>query len=377
MISYWEQQSFMRYDVIIVGAGISGLSTAASVKEKMPGLEVLVIERGTLPTGASTKNAGFACFGSVSELAQDRKLLGDEGMVALVKRRWEGLQKTIGRLGNEKIGLLTKGGYELLNTENAFYLDQVEEVNTLLGPIFKDPVFTSQDQNIKKFGFNDTIHLIYNRYEGQLHTGKLIKSLWNYCSALGIQIITGTEVKDVLPDGKEVLVVTDKITFSSAATGVCTNAFTSSILPDRSLDIRPGRGMVMLIQPEKPLPFEGTFHYDEGYYYFRDIDGKMIFGGGRNLALDEEETTDFGINKKIEKKLHSDLNEKILPGFRYTTEMVWSGIMAFGADKTPILKEADPGVFLGVRLGGMGVAIGSLVGEELAALILEKRFSLA
>jgi glycine/D-amino acid oxidase-like deaminating enzyme len=63
MLSLWEKQSFLEYDVIVVGAGITGLSTAVSIKEKNPKISVLVVERGILPTGASTKNAGFACFG--------------------------------------------------------------------------------------------------------------------------------------------------------------------------------------------------------------------------------------------------------------------------------------------------------------------------
>ena len=48
----------------------------------------------------------------------------------------------------------------------------------------------------------------------------------------------------------------------------------------------------------------------------------------------------------------------------------WTGIMAFGATKQPILEEKAPHVFLGVRMGGMGVAIGSAVGERLAEMML-------
>ena len=78
MISLWEKRSLISYDIIIIGAGITGLSTAASLKEKNPKLNILVLERGLLPTGASTKNAGFACFGSLTELRNDLKVLGEE-----------------------------------------------------------------------------------------------------------------------------------------------------------------------------------------------------------------------------------------------------------------------------------------------------------
>lgn len=372
MVSFWEQQSFLRYDIIIVGAGITGLSTAASLKEKKPGLNILVLERGILPSGASTKNAGFACFGSISELAQDRKTIGDDGMVALVHKRWNGLKKTIDRLGKLKIGYELKGGYELLNSQNAHYRNDIEEVNYLLKDLFPESVFSHADEKIKPFGFGKTEHLILSQYEGQLHTGELMSSLWKYCNELGVKILTGAEVQTI-DGGNTCEIKTTSHTFSAKAIAVCTNAFTPKIIKEK-LDIIPGRGMVMVIQPEEPLRFEGTFHYDEGYYYFRDFNGKIIFGGGRNLDFIGEQTDSFGINEAIEKKLISDLKEIILKDQNFSVEMKWSGIMAFGTNKKPILKEVQEGVFLGVRLGGMGVAIGSLVGEELANLVLKGRF---
>ena len=127
----------------------------------------------------------------------------------------------------------------------------------------------------------------------------------------------------------------------------------------------------MSISTDKPLKINGTFHYDEGYYYFRDYYGKLIFGGGRNLDLENESTTDFGINEKIKQKLIEDLDRIILPNESFEIEDIWSGIMAFGKNKSPIIKKVSEKISLGVRLGGMGVAIGSLVGDELAQLLLD------
>ncbi len=369
MISLWEQQSLLEYDVVIIGAGITGLSTAASLKESNPTLSLLVIERSALPSGASTKNAGFACFGSISELAGDQQALGDEGMVRLVKKRWSGLKKTTDRLGEKNIGLLRKGGYELVNEKYLDDLDRIEPINKLLADIFEGPVFSNQSQKIKDFKFGNTSALIYNQFEAQLDTGELIKSLWKYCSQLGIQIITGTEVTGIT-DQK---VLTANYTFKAKAIAICTNAFTNTLLKDQ-IDLKPGRGMVMLVKPKSPTDISGTFHYDEGYYYFRDYHGKLIFGGGRNLALVEEATAVFGINPLIEEKLLSDLKEIILPNQDFEIEMKWSGIMAFGPNKEPVIGKTVDMIYMGVRLGGMGVALGSMVGEELAELILQERF---
>ena len=91
MLSYWESQSFLHYHYIIIGSGITGLSTAIELKEKYPLRSVLVLERGLLPTGASTRNAGFACMGSVTELLDDLKDMTEEEVVKLVEWRKKGL----------------------------------------------------------------------------------------------------------------------------------------------------------------------------------------------------------------------------------------------------------------------------------------------
>jgi len=71
-LSYWEEKYYFEdNDLVVVGAGIVGLSTAIAAKILQPNLKILVLERSTLPSGASTKNAGFACFGSVTELLSD------------------------------------------------------------------------------------------------------------------------------------------------------------------------------------------------------------------------------------------------------------------------------------------------------------------
>ncbi|MEQ9304009.1 MAG: FAD-dependent oxidoreductase, partial [Marinoscillum sp.] len=274
----------------------------------------------------------------------------------------------------DKIGLEQKGGYELLSPANSHYLEEIEEINGLLKNQFSHPVFAESAKKLEEFKFGKTSHMVYNPFEGQLHSGKLIRSLWDYCNQLGVKTLTGTRVTSIDQNEGSVDVNTEEIRFSAKAVALCTNAFTKSLTKDHQLDITPGRGMVMLVESKEPIPFEGTFHYDEGYYYFRDYHGKVIFGGGRNLEIEKEQTSEFGINKNIEQKLLLDLQEVILPGGEFKVEMKWSGIMAFGATKEPVIKQLGSGLYLGVRLGGMGVALGSMVGNDLAAMLEKDHF---
>ena len=91
MFSYWEQQSFSYYDHIVIGSGIVGLSLAIELTEREPGKRVLVLERGLLPTGASTRNAGFACMGSATELLDDLLYMTEAEVLGLFELRKKGL----------------------------------------------------------------------------------------------------------------------------------------------------------------------------------------------------------------------------------------------------------------------------------------------
>src|SRR5690606_24987797 len=108
-----------------------------------------------------------------------------------------------------------------------------------------------------------------------------------------------------------------------------------------------------------------TFHLDEGYYYFRNLDDRILFGGGRNLDFKGEETTSFGETRLIQQRLEDLLRTVILPYTPFEIDLRWSGIMAMGAQKLPIVKPLSDRVFCGVRMGGMGIAIGSIVGRDL------------
>ena len=117
--SFWEQDSwFSNVDFTVIGSGITGLNCAWELQKKHPKAKVLVLERGLLPNGASTKNAGFACFGSLSEILDDLNSHSEEEVVKLVEKRVKGLQLLRENLGDENIGYEAKGGYELFTKED-------------------------------------------------------------------------------------------------------------------------------------------------------------------------------------------------------------------------------------------------------------------
>ena len=358
-----------------------GLSTAIAIKEKAPQKRVLVFERGILPTGASTKNAGFACTGSLTEIIDDLGVMNEDELLKLVELRLKGLQKLRKRLGDDKIGYAENGSWELISSEASQLaaIARIDEVNEKLKPVLGNKAFEAFTYSHRKheFGFNESCvqYIVSNNFEGELNSGMMMRALIDLCLINGVEIKTGCEVSRIEEEHNAVNVIVkhaylnEEISFSASQLGVCTNAFAGQFYPE--LEIKPGRGQVLITEPIKNLPFKGIYHFDKGYYYFRRLGDCVLFGGGRNIDFAGEQTTQFEYNEKIRTDLVDKLQNIIVPGTEFKIADWWAGIMAFGTTKFPILKRNSPRISLAVRMGGMGVAMGSEIGERLADLLLE------
>jgi len=372
--SYWERSSFIDdTDIIIIGSGLVGLSAALHLKQTEPTLKVLVLERGFLPSGASTKNAGFACFGTVSEqLEALQNSTGDE-VARLVNYKWRGLQRLRQNLGDSNIDYIQHGGYELFMDDEAGLADerieQIPYINKLLQQaIGNDNIYSVAHNKIAGFGFDNISRMIYNPFEGQIDTGKMMRALLNKVYDAGILVLNSCAVTHVGQLTNGIHLKTSQGDFKTGKVILATNAFANQLFPE--LMVMPGRGQVLITKPVTDLKLKGTYHFNKGYYYFRNINNRVLFGGGRNIDFAAEATWDFGHTEKVKQQLTSYLNEMILPGQNVEIDYWWSGIMGFGDAISPIVKQVEPNVFCAVRCNGMGVAMGSLVGEEVAVLAL-------
>ena len=365
--SYWEYKEwFTNNDFVIVGSGIVGLNCAIYLKERFPKSKVIVLEKGLLPQGASTKNAGFACFGSTSELLSDLKNHTEEEVFRLVKMRWEGLQLMRNLLGDTNIDYQQNYGYELFSNKIFFEKcnNKTEDLNKLLFPLFKESVFSTARN---KFNFKNIVPTyLVNQFEAQIDTGKMVSQLLKKAQEKGVKVLNNISVLGFSEGTNQVKINTSQGEVSASKLFFATNGFSRELLKE---SISPARAQVLITSPIKDLHIKGTFHLEEGYYYFRNINNRILLGGGRNLDFETEETTQFGETTLVQNKLENLLKTIILPNTAFEITHRWSGIMGVGSQKKPIVKQLSENSYCGIRLGGMGVAIGSLVGKELADLL--------
>jgi glycine/D-amino acid oxidase-like deaminating enzyme len=364
MQSFWETDQLSIIDFSIVGGGILGLFTAYELSLKYPKARIAIFERDLFAAGATSRNAGFACFGSVTEIAADRKQWGDSKTLEIVNKRWKGIQRIQSLLG-DKINYENYGGYELFIDKPILQQD-LDEINSYLNPVFQEIVFKQQPEKIKEFGFSaNTQSLVFNPFEGQIHSGKLILALHELLRAKNVHFFANSEVTSY-EDGSPIeFIINNKHKVQTEKLIFCTNAFP----PINQLQIKPARGQVLITKPIPNLKLRGCFHFQEGYYYFRNVDNRILFGGGRHLDIHGETDTRFLLNELIQKDLIEKLNTIIAPSHMPDIEQQWSGIMAFTDNKLPMIKYIGKHVIYAMNGNGMGISLSPITAQEITELL--------
>jgi glycine/D-amino acid oxidase-like deaminating enzyme len=299
--------------------------------------------------------------------------LGLEETLEIVKMRFEGIEKIKNTFSAKQIDLDNCGGYELINRDYKYFevLDEkIAWLNALLKNITeKEHTFVRKDELISEKGLIGFDAMIENTLESGIHSGKLVSALIQKVQANGVSILNGIEVKNWERNLDGIQVYThQQIRFTANQIILCTNAFGNAI--SSQLNITPARGQVIVTSEIPNLKLKGTFHFDEGFYYFRNLDGKILIGGARNEDFEGERTTDISGSELIKTKLIEFLHQHVDPAYQFTIENHWSGIMGFTENKKPLLTKLDDNVYAVIACNGMGVALTPIMGEKAADMLL-------
>jgi gamma-glutamylputrescine oxidase len=375
MFSIWERTGFgAEADLVVVGAGITGCFAALHYQRRFPAHRVLVLERGPHPSGASLKNAGFACFGSPSEILADIDAEGAETAVARVEERWLGLRELRKELGDERIGFEETGGHELFADGDPLYnrvAERFDELNDALSPVFGGSVYGWRNGVKGDMGLR-TGNVAFTPLEGPLDTGRLMRTLLDKLREAGVEVRFGHAVRDYQAGAASVdIAMMHHAPVRAAGLVLATNGYASELVP--GIDVKPARGQVLLTGPIEGLRLKGTFHAVEGYYYFRDYRGCVLLGGGRHLDKSGETTTQDAVTPMIQNALEELLRTVILPEKTFRIAHRWSGVMGFRAyGKTALVEHLAPRVVVAAGLSGMGVAIGVRVARKAIDLLTDR-----
>mgnify|MGYP000312494604 CR=1 FL=1 len=364
MISFWEREyNRQEFDVTIIGAGFTGLFSAWFILKENPKAKIAICDTAFPPPAASTRNAGFACFGSPTEILEDLTKESEASVLKRINMRMQGLENLKSICGKEAINFTGYGGFEIFNTTEKNVFDETVNklgfLNKILNP------FTGRDTfEITDNSQHDFKHAIKINFEGQLNPFHAWKRLFHKVATHENAHFISERALDVKSSGSKTFVETERQTLTSQKVIIATNGFTKRLLP--KTNIVPARAQVLITSPIENLKLKGSFHKDRGFVYFRNVGNRVLLGGYRNLDPEKEETDQIELNSTIQENLESLLKKEILPNQKFKIEHRWAGIMGFGEnqEKDFLLEEPLPNVILAVRLGGMGVAISSAIAEK-------------
>lgn len=364
MISFWEKEyNSQEFDVTIIGAGFTGLFSAWYILKQNPNTKIAICDVSFPPPAASTRNAGFACFGSPTEILEDLSKESESVVLERIKMRMTGLEDLKSICGKNEINFTNYGGFEIFNNlEKSLFentTDQLPKLNKLLFPFTGQDTFEISDNS--QHSFRNAIKI---NFEGQINPFLAWKRLHSLVAAKGNVYFISEPALDIIPSGTKVNVKTEKQIITSQKAIIATNGFTKRLLP--KTNIVPARAQVLITSPIDNLKLKGSFHKDRGFVYFRNVGNRVLIGGLRNLDVKTEETDKIDLNQTIQEKLELLLRDEILPNKPFSIEHRWAGIMGFGEnqEKDYLLEEPIPNVILAVRLGGMGVAISSALAKK-------------
>ena len=381
MFTFWDRDLLFPRpcDVVIIGGGFTGMSAAITIKRYRPSWHVVVVESEATGTLASSRNAGFICLGSPTELMRDIQDHGLPVVEELLQWKIQGASILLHYLKKTKSIYAKSVGYEIFSSETPEPAGLDDHLNTLNG-LFRAsggplPYFMRIMQAPK--GWCPGVHQpswVKMNWEGQLHPAAAVAQLRLQFQNLGGVISTHHSVDSLAFDPSGVFLQSQSETIRARQVLLASNAFVSRLMPD--IKIEAHRAQVMITEPLGKIPFRGNVHFREGYMYARDVGQRLLIGGGRFLDFEGEKTDQLGTTNGIQAYLTDQLS--MLTGIPVEDLPVadqWSGIMGFTpARLAPILEVKNQGMLVvAAGMNGMGTALGPYIGKKAAELLIQER----
>lgn len=372
------------FDVVIVGAGITGLSTAYWLEKEDPTLRVAIVEKNRVGFGASGRNAGFVTCGSVEHF---NRMISKHGLDQALEI-WRFSETNLSLLKEEivqdkakEIQFEQTGAFSLAAQENEF--DELKKCADIMTQL-KIPTEIIEGRDVeKRIGAINFVGGI--KYLGDASTNPMAL-LQLLKSKIKAPIFEGVEVHhiDTNKSGNKVL-KTDKGDFVGSMVVLALNGYSAHLHPYFSDKIYATRAQCLMTAPV-PHFMEGPCYANFYLDYFRQLpSGELLIGGFRQLEKETEVGISDHTTEVIQNSLHHFVKTYLPKLSNAAVTHRWSGVMGFSKDGEPMVGSIpdDPAIFFagGYTGHGIGLAFNTsktlvdmIFGREIPSWISAKRF---
>ena len=352
-------------DVVVVGGGIVGLSTAYWLGKA--GRRVLLLEAGTLAGRASGRNAGFLLTGSAEPYTDLVASAGER----TARRFWEVssenrelLRSEILDPGRVDCEFLPEGSWiaALPGTTQEAALRTSAERLLALG---FDLEWREAGEMRRASGSELLAGGLFQPRDGGLDPVCLCRGI---ARLSGADVRTGFAVRAIEPAGERVRLISDAGQIVARQAVLAVNAYSAGLVPSLASAVRPVRGQMLATAPG-PRDLSGVWYVNEGYEYLRQLgDGTLVVGGCRWAAREAEVGTEETPTGTVQGALERFLAEYFPRFAGRPIRHRWAGTMAFTADGLPCMGVVPgvPAALYAAGMNGHGMSLGFATGRYLA-----------
>ena len=367
--SHWQRQhsfkiSDISTDVLIVGGGYVGLSTAFWLTEMRPDLKITVLDRSVCGAGASGRNAGFLTMGSAS-------------FYKSLSMKW-------GADRAKKIHQFARESLDLVHQNILHSSPEIKYEKTASMTLFQneDQLKTWQSSSFdpSTFDFNwldnsampDSLQSkFYGGYEigpeYKVNPVQLLSSLKKLLESRKVQIVENASAFEIVAEG----IQTEVNTIKAKQIVLAMNGYFPQFHKQFKDAIVPRRAQMLAVEFEETLNCPHLYYDPPERVYWRKTQDKVLVIGGKRLLDEAGETGDFEkISPVIQKGLEHYLQDQL--GLKYKVINRWSGTMGFTEHELPLVGKINAPVetFMIGGFSGHGMGLGFRSAKDVAELVV-------
>jgi glycine/D-amino acid oxidase-like deaminating enzyme len=366
-VSFWQQAHRERataYDVVIVGGGIIGASTAYWLGRQRPSLEVAIVEARTPGAGASGRNAGFILQGTAADYLSDVERYGERTARRLWHFTRENRELLASELRSSAFGWRSEGSLTVAGDpeEDERLRASVSRLRAAGTPV----VYLEPEKVNRRLHATDLYGGLYVTSGGVVNPLELVQHL---VAKSGTDLRPHQPVQQIRWGRNGVALDTPDRQLWGRRAVLAVGPSLPALVPSLERFVRPVRAQMLATAPADASSMPVPVYSHEGEFYVRQLEGGAVLAGGgrhhhRSAEKTDVDTTTPAVQATIERYLHTHYPwTQALPIRRR-----WSGIMGFSPDGRPVVGPVPghPESVFATGFTGHGMGYGFRTGRLLA-----------
>jgi glycine/D-amino acid oxidase-like deaminating enzyme len=353
-----------RADVCVVGGGFTGLSTALHLAEA--GVDVLLIEAEEPGWGASGRNGGQVNPGLKPDPDEVERDWGPDLGARMVTLSYGAPDAVFELIRQHQIACearqegTIRAAIGAANAEAA--RRSAEQCARRGGPVR----FTDAAETAAMTGTDRYAGAMLDARGGDLHPLAYALGLARAALAQGARVHGQTRAVAIAREGSAWHVTTPRGSVRADNIVLATNGYTDALWPELRESVVPVFSSIAASAPitddvaRRIMPRRASL-YESGHitvYYRMDRANRLLIGG-RGPQSPIRDTAPITYLLRYAERLWPELR-----GVAWTHG--WNGQLAMTKDHYPHLHEPAPGVIAALGYNGRGVAMGTVMGREIA-----------